>query len=153
MGWRRLPLDSKRNWAYSVEKKLNSKEIATLLRRLADALESSSTEDIDALLTRRAALGIVFPDGTKSPLKRSTAKKIIDGENLIQIVERLRQADSRERGLDLLEEAKLNKKELEALARSIDLPVARDDDAEKLRQRILQATIGARLNSQAIRGF
>jgi hypothetical protein len=34
----------------------------------------------------------------------------------------------------------------------MDLPVLRGDDAERLRQKIVEASIGARLNSQAIRG-
>jgi len=51
-----------------------------------------------------------------------------------------------------LEAAQLTRRNLEALARSFEVPVRKEDNLERLRDRIIDATIGARLNSQAIRG-
>jgi hypothetical protein len=46
----------------------------------------------------------------------------------------------------------LTKTELEQIARRLSLPILKQDKAERLRDKILEATIGSRLNSQAIRG-
>lgn len=68
------------------------------------------------------------------------------------LAENLRNAGSRESALQLLNAALLTKKRLEDLARMMDLPVLREDNAERLRQKIVEESVGARLNSQAIRG-
>jgi hypothetical protein len=130
--------------------------IAKLLRRLSETLERASPGDIEELLSGQAALVI-----SKANLSgRNSGKRESGGQRREQrskkqlggIVVELRQLESREEGSRLLGRAQLTKKELEELARLMDLPVSREDDAERLRQKIVEESIGARLNSQAIRG-
>jgi hypothetical protein len=136
---------------------MNQKEIVVgLLRCLSQTLERASASDIDKLLCGEAKLVI-----TKAgPVVRDSEKRDVgfrrredrSSKNLNGMMLQLRQLESRDEGSDLLSRARLTKKELEELAHLMDLPVSREDDAERLRQKIVQESIGARLNSQAIRG-
>jgi hypothetical protein len=131
--------------------------IRKLLGCLSESLERASARDIENLLNGRAAF--VISDGNF--LDRGAERRAISiqkreprvNKRLSGMIGHLRQLESREEGSRLLGRAQLTKKELEELARLMDLPVSREDDAEKLRQKIIEESIGARLNSQAIRGF
>lgn len=136
---------------------MNQKEIIIrLLRGLCETLERASVSDVEDLLSGRAALviskGDSFSRNSKKRELGSQRREQRSQGRLIEIVVELRQLESREEGLNLLNRAQLTKKDLEELARLMDLPVPREDDAERLRQKIVQQSIGARLNSQAIRG-
>jgi hypothetical protein len=131
--------------------------IAKLLHRVAETLERSSSTDLEALLAGGAAL--VISSANSAPARREGKRKAgakkhgqPSNKDLAELAMQVRQLGSREDGTNLLKRAELSKKELEALARLMDLPVLRDDDAERLRQKIVEESIGARLNSQAIRG-
>ena len=129
--------------------------IVKLLRLLAETVERSSRGDLEALLDGRASLMISQPHSVSHREGRPDAalsKRGRPTKNLADLVAQLRALGSREEGLNLLREGQLTKKELEALARLMDLPVPRDDDAERLRQKIVEESIGSRLNSEAIRG-
>jgi len=52
----------------------------------------------------------------------------------------------------LLDDLNLTRTEFEYLARSMDLPVSKQDNADRLREKIIGASIGSRLISHAIRG-
>jgi len=128
--------------------------IVKLLNRLADTITHSSSEEFEALLAGKAALAIAYR--TRATSKQDKASKKSTQRNtkeLAVIAVLLRQVGSRAEGLRSLDQAQLNKKELEDLARLMDLPVSRDDDAERLKQKIIEDVIGARLNSEAIRGL
>jgi len=126
---------------------MEQKEIARLFRMLADLIERSSSGDVDALLSGRASLQIAVPERRghgavkRPPPAHRDMKEIV---NLLQTLE------TRDEGLALLKH--LTKKELEVAARLMDLPVIRDDDAERLMRKLVEGSIGARLNSRAIRG-
>jgi hypothetical protein len=126
---------------------MEQKEIARLLRLLADLIERSSPGDVDALLGGRAILHI---EGSErrghGPAKRPAPAH----RDMKEIVNLLQTLESRDEGLALLRD--LTKKELEIAARIMDLPVIRDDDSERLMQKLVESSIGARLNSRAIRG-
>jgi len=129
--------------------------LVKLLHLLAETVERSTRADFEALLAGRATLMISQPHSTTPREGRAEAalnKRGRPNKDLTGLVTQLRTLGSREDGLNLLKEAQLTKKELEALARLMDLPVPRDDDAERLRQKIVEESIGSRLNSQAIRG-
>jgi hypothetical protein len=64
----------------------------------------------------------------------------------------LKAAESTEVGFALIGEGQLNRSELERLARSLDLPVLRQDSVRRLEQKIVKALIGSRLNSRSVRG-
>lgn len=59
---------------------------------------------------------------------------------------------SREEGIAHLDDLGLSRAGLEKLARALDLPVGRSDRVDRLKERIVEATIGYRLRSGAIKG-
>jgi len=134
----------------------DNKAIARLLRLLADSIERSSPADFEALLAGEGIIRLVEKGLGRS--KRGSQRshdwppKQATKTDLVVLADRLRRLQSRDEGLDLLENSSLGKKQLEQLARLMDLPVAREDDVEHLRNKIVEASIGSRLNSQAIRG-
>jgi hypothetical protein len=67
------------------------------------------------------------------------------------VAQKLQTLASTDAGYRSLQEASLSRRELEALARSIDLPVRKDIRAADLEDLIVNVTIGGRLNSLAIR--
>jgi hypothetical protein len=137
------------------EKFMDRKDLARLLQRLAQTLERSSVADVEALLAGRAALVISADMGASRLGERREAgpkKRRRSGKDLAGLGVQLRRLESREDGSRLLTRLQLNKNELEELARLMDLPVLREDDAERLREKIVEASIGSRLNSQAVRG-
>ena len=128
--------------------------LGKLLRRLAEIVERGSDEDLEAVLSGRAEL--VAPNGTVRLRGKRGANSIHQGlsreKELVALGEHLRNLESRDEGLALLRGADLQKRDLERLARLMNLPVLREDDAERLRQKIVEHGIGSRLNSRAIRG-
>src|SRR5713226_597285 len=92
--------------------------IATLLHKLAETVEGSSSKDLDALVAGQAAL-VISP--VRSRTIRETAKREIppskrrSTRDLAQLVVQLRQLESREEGSTLLISVQLTKRELEEL--------------------------------------
>lgn len=123
-----------------------------LLRQMALTLERASSADVEALLLGEAEFVISGRGSRHTSKKDSGQSHHIASPELEGIASQLRMLDSRDDGLRLLAKSDLTKKELEKLARFMDLPVLREDDSEKLRLKIVEQSIGARLNSLAIRG-
>lgn len=123
---------------------------ATLLRRLADCVENARPGEIEELLTGNGRLQI-RTDKRQEQLfsSQSDDPPLSDWSS---IADRLRALPSREEGEKLLSEVTSSKAQLERLARAMDLPVVKHENAEQLRAKIIEASIGARLVSRAIRG-
>lgn len=127
----------------------------SLLRDLADAIERVGEEGIRALL--RAAAGET-PNGSRKGNSRGNIRKGrpeprgLRRDLIESVAEQLQILDSTEAGSRCLDEADLSRRELETLARSIDVPVRKDMRAADLEDLIVNVTIGGRLNSLAIRG-
>lgn len=128
--------------------------IVRLLRELAETLRRSSDAEIEALLSGRATLADLLASpafGARADGKATTKKRVLrNNKRLAGLAAQLRQLPSREEGVSFLVGAQLLKNELEELARMMDLPVLREDDADRLRQKIIESSIGSRLNSRAI---
>src|SRR5260370_41818985 len=125
------------------------KSLAKLLRRLAEWIESSRPDDVDDLLAGRKELRIFM--GVRSAARYSRLQGAKSRE-WAEVVEGLRALPTRDEGQKVLDDLNLTRTELEHLARFMDLPVAKQDNAERVRQKIIEASIGSRLISQAIRG-
>ena len=52
----------------------------------------------------------------------------------------------------MLDDKYPSKKVLEVIARKLDIPITRQDKIEDLRDKIVEATVGAKIRSQAIQG-
>lgn len=113
-------------------------------RILASFLRSASDEDLLALERNEAR--IVVQRLTAPQVKREIAS--VDSA---LIVTRLTAAETREDGLAILSELAPIKAQLLAVAASLDLTVPKTDTIERLRDRLVEATIGFKLRSEAIR--
>jgi hypothetical protein len=112
-------------------------------------VEKSSPEEVAALLKGHASLARLetrrehVPPSEPIPVRPS---------DLSELAEKLHALSSREDGLSTLASMSLTKTELEKLGRIIGVPIMKSDNMERLQEKIIEASIGSRLSSEAIRG-
>jgi hypothetical protein len=117
------------------------KQVSSLLRRL-------TPEDIENLIAGRARLTCeAIPK--KGAINKTAAPAIPNPE---EVKAALSAFGSREEGLAYLDDLGLNREKLRLLASAFDLPVPRSDTVDKIKGRLVEATIGYRISSEAIRG-
>jgi len=120
---------------------------ASAFRRVAAALERMSDEELARLNEPGTEIEI------KVVRRRSKDEPIPEARHdLADIVAKLTGAVSRSDASKFLENSFGTKKALEQIARHLDVLVSKQDKAETLRDRIIEATVGARLRSEAIQG-
>jgi hypothetical protein len=69
-----------------------------------------------------------------------------------EILKKLEECKTREEGYEVLSNNIMNKKELELIARFLEISILKQDKIEQIRDKIIEATIGAILRSNAIQG-
>jgi hypothetical protein len=123
--------------------------LVELLRRLSEAVSSIPDSEF-----RDLALGNSRIMLSQRARKHGRTKPIagMSVDEIKKVVSHLQSLSSREDGLALLDERCKTKTNLMKFARVLDLPVDHEDTVEKLRDKIVEATIGFRLRSEAIRG-
>ena len=127
-------------------------EVTALFEALTELLHNSSNSEFEALCRGNAILAIVNRPGSHAePTSKKTASNVLAAE-VGDMASFLLTVDSREEGLKQLEVKQFPRKNLETLARHFQIPIRKEDNAEKLRERIVDAAVGSRLNAQAIRG-
>lgn len=129
---------------------MKGKQFAHFLRAIAQAVENADDSQIDNFI---ASLSHLAPN--EAGPKRTNPKphrQDIDEASLHETLERIGLLSSREEGLQLLEQLDFRRKELLALAKLRDVHTSKDDSVLRLREKLVERLIGARLNSQAIRG-
>ena len=72
--------------------------------------------------------------------------------NVEEIIRELTNSATRQDAQAYLDSKYSSKKLLELIARQLDIPIIRQDKVEFLRDKVIEATVGARLRSQAIQG-
>jgi hypothetical protein len=127
-------------------------QVARLLRALASLVEASDPAEVTDFLRRRAPALL-------SAIKRSGGREdaaylahSTPPEDLSILAEKLQSLSSRDEGNALLSSASLTRRELEKLGRLLGTPILKTDNMERLMDRIIEASIGFRLSSAAIRG-
>ena len=120
---------------------------ASALRRLAAALEQMSEDEIAKLNDPNCEIEI--------KVIRRRSKEEVSPEALLdlnEIVAKLTKFPSRAEASQFMEATFDTKKTLDRIARHLDVPVLKQDKVETLRDKIIEATVGARLRSEAIKG-
>jgi len=129
-------------------------KLARLLRAFAQIVESSTEDELKAL--ERLSISEILSAGgaSKRPstVKLRRSPRPSESGDFTKLIESIRYLPSREAGVSLIERENLDKRSLERIARHLDLPVLREDSSRRLVQKIVEAIIGSRLNSEAIRG-
>jgi hypothetical protein len=124
------------------------RETAALLRLVAGFLERLTDVEVRALLEGKASLHVE----SVPPFAHTRSKSKVRSADPTAIADALRQSRTREEATAVLTQEGVSRVVLEKLARRMDLPVLRSDSVDRLRQRIVESTIGFRINSEAIRG-
>jgi hypothetical protein len=135
---------------YSTSSLTSSAFLAMFLQELAKQLKNLTEQQVQDVLNGNSKLSLVVIEKQKST--QGSQPPTSESTEFEEITHYLKQLDSRESGLNYLQKNRLTKDYLQKLARFIDIPIQRTETKEKLLQRIIEATIGYRLNSQAIQG-
>lgn len=119
------------------------------LKEISNKLNEVSDKEISKWLSGELSLQIKFVPRENKNKKESPEKK---RDELEKILNNLQNLKTREEGSLFLESTFPNKTALENFARFIDVPVVRKDKVSQLREKIVEATIGAIIRSKAIQG-
>ena len=117
------------------------------LRQVAKDLQALTPEQRTALIDGSAKLRLL--------VESTSAKKenaVAPSHKTNELRENLEGCKSRDEARAILKGLKLPKRELQRISRELDLPVPRDDDSERLVDRIVESVVGFRLRSMAIQG-
>jgi hypothetical protein len=124
------------------------KSIALVLNKIQSAVMHLSSDEIERLAEKNYDLEIKV---VRRRMKDDPEERVPD-ENFKVLLDKLTNTNSRQEASDFLLVTFETKKPLEQLARFLDLPVLKQDKVENLREKIIEATVGARLRSEAIKG-
>lgn len=124
--------------------------LAKILRRIADAVDKLDEAELDSFLTNLSRKDYLSEASKKKTPKNVHAK--LDPVALEDVLSQLGSMTTRASGHDLLDRLELSRKELEALARLRSIHVTKDDNLARIREKLVEGVIGARLSSRAIRG-
>lgn len=123
---------------------------ATLLMDVAKQVQQLTDEEFSVVFSGRGRLKIVVEQDGKP--RRKKRKKTVAETELIDLASRLVKLDSREAALDALSETISTKSDVLRLARLLDVHTQKEDTTEHIREKLVEATVGFRLKSAAVRG-
>lgn len=128
----------------------NKEVVATLFRKVADAIKRLEPDDWEAVLAGNFTVELLANGGFshRPPAGKGTQST----KELAGIRQALNEAHSRQSALALLAERCPSKDSLLQLSRYLDLPAQKRESIEKLQERIVEGTIGFRLRSRAVQG-
>ena len=130
--------------------------VTQVLDQLIKALRDLSDEDFDKLMTGdlEASIAFVRPASRTRNRRPAVAPAMaVESDKALEAVHaRLTAAGSREEGQRIVEEAFADKERLFAFAKWLDLPVQRNDAAQRIRDKVVTQTVGRRLSGRAVRG-
>lgn len=122
--------------------------VITIFRRLAEAIDALTEEEIKRLSDPQYDVEVRAV--RRRPKEDSLgATSNIDADDVIKT---LTSKATRLEAQSFLDSNFSNKKMLEQIARRLDIPIIRQDKVEVLRDKIIEATVGAKMRSQAIQG-
>jgi hypothetical protein len=123
--------------------------VAVFLRSLYRAAERLSDEEVADVAAGRKRLEVHTVGAGNTGEAKAEMREPSDFGSLISA---LKAAETRELGQQILDDAKLTREGLARLAKALDLPVLRTEGTERIREKIIETTVGFRLRSKAIHG-
>lgn len=119
-----------------------------VFRRLTEALDALSEDELKRLSDPQYAVEI------KALRRRTRDEPSLPSpdKSAEDAIAQITSLPNRQDAQALLDLKFPSKKALEAIARQLDIPIIRQDKVEDLRDKIVEATVGARIRSQAIQG-
>lgn len=116
------------------------------LKKVARFLANLTSEELEDLAAGRAAIELV----QKRRAVRSRGG--LDENGIENMLKKLSSLQDRDEGAAYLERSVTTRADLERVATALDLPSEKRDTVARIRQRVIEATIGYRLRSEAIQG-
>jgi hypothetical protein len=122
--------------------------LSIVFQKISEAIESLSEED-----TRRLSDPQYVVELKIARYRAREGKFEVPNDYLAEeAITAITSLSNRQEAKSLLDDKFGSKKALEALARRLDIPINKKDKIEELRDKIVEATVGARMRSQAIQG-
>ena len=122
--------------------------LGKIFSKISQELASLSEDDLKKLSGEDYTVSIrIVRTRTSAP----AADELTDDAKRSLLAD-LGKAATREDGIQVLEDTLSTRKESEAMARFLDISILKQDKVATIREKIVEATIGARLRSQAIQG-
>lgn len=118
-----------------------------ILRRVALFLKGLTEEEAEDLANGRVRLELVGRPSRRHISKDSSAEAL----DIEALCKELAVKATREEGMTLLDSLNLTRESLRRVAAAVDAPTPKTDTVQRLKERIVEATIGYRLRSKAIR--
>lgn len=127
-------------------------QLNTLLSHLAEAAHALSEKEVTAVLEGRARVVIQVEKVRYSKQSRRNNSGVDDRKSIAlqEAADSLRGMATREAGQSFLQTHFKSRSDLLRLARMLDLPVGERDPRNRMEEKIVDATIGFRLRSDAI---
>lgn len=122
--------------------------LSAALHRILAAFAELSEDDLDKLLDDGYTIKIKVVR-VRSKEESATSQADVD---IPAVITKLTDFTSREEAQRFLDENFGGRKLLEPIARKLDIPIMSQDKVDVLRDKIIEATVGARMRSQAIQG-
>ena len=122
--------------------------IITIFRRISDAIDSLTEDEISKLSDPQYQVEV---RAVRRRIKDDLATSL-NSLDVDDIIKELSIHGTRLDAQSFLDLKCPSKKTLEQIARKLDILIVRQDKAEALRDKIIEATVGARIRSQAIQG-
>ncbi len=122
--------------------------ILIVFRRIAEALNALSEDELKRL---SEPLYTIEVKAVRRRI-REEPSQLLPGSSAEDAISQISALSSRQEAQALLDSKFSSKKVLELIARKLDIPINRQDKVEDLRDKIVEATVGARIRSQAIQG-
>ena len=122
-------------------------DLSFAFRRLMLVFEQLDDNDVAKLVDDAYEVEIKF-NRRRSRQDNLTTEEL----DLPKLITQLTNLPSRVDAQKFLEASFGTRKSLEQIAKTIDVPIIRQDKVETLRDKIIEATVGARIRSQAIQG-
>lgn len=126
--------------------KQNDKKVLDLIQIIIEKTKKYSQEEVVKLLNND--FDIVIKEKKE---KTKTFNQSSNTETRFEdLLTSLKSMKTREDGILLLHEKCPTRKSLETIAKKIDIQITKHDDSNRLKEKIIEATIGYRLRSSAI---
>lgn len=126
--------------------------ISNILNAVLNSINNLSNSDLEKISSGSFQVELKFCK--EKPKKNNEGKQVANFSQGTYglVIAKLNEATSREEGIMILETHVSLKNQLEGFAKYIDVAVMKNDKVDKIKNSIVDATVGARLRSNAIQG-
>lgn len=125
------------------------RQFSIAVRRLLDAVGGLSDDDFTKLVDPAYNIEIRF---TQKKRGKEESALSVPQEDLQALITKLTSMSNREDAQQFLDSNFGTRKSVELIARWLDIPIMKQDKVEVLRDKVIEATVGARIRSEAIQG-